>query len=234
MTRTETASAPEPDPTVPHPTEPDPTVPGFGPYLESEWTVSSEAQLREIIGEVPAMTRQKVNRRLDPHTRRFIEVSPYVCVATTDGSGHADVSPRGDEAGFVRVVDDATLVMPERPGNRLADTLTNLLRQPAIGLLFLVPGSPECLRVNGTARIQRGPRSLLESMAARGRVPSLAIVINISEVFMHCGRAATRSRIWDREAPYLDPRADLLIGDFLGVADDVASGILDAYNCSDL
>jgi len=203
-------------------------------FIGPTWTITSERQLREIVGGIPAMTQQKVNRRLDDHTRRFIEASPYVCVATSDGQGNADVSPRGDDAGFVRVIDDVTLLMPERPGNRLADTLTNLLHEPAPGLLFLVPGSPECLRVNGTAHIQNGPPSLLESMEARGRVPSLAVVIDIAEVFMHCGRAAIRSRIWDPNTQFTDPRADLLIGDFLGVADEVASEIISTYNCTDL
>jgi uncharacterized protein len=202
--------------------------------VDSAWTVDSEEQLRAIVGVLSDMTREKKKPALDEHTRRFIDASPYVCVATSDGNGGGDVSPRGDDRGFVRVVDDRTLVLPERPGNRLADTLTNLLRDPAIALLFLVPGSPESLRVNGTARIQHGPPSLMESMAARGRVPSLAIVIAIDEVFMHCGRASTRSRIWDRDVPYVDPRADLLIGEFLGMPEATACEILASYNSTDL
>jgi PPOX class probable FMN-dependent enzyme len=198
------------------------------------WRVSSEDELRAIVGVAPEMTRQKKKPLLDQHTRRFIEASPYVCVATYDGAGGADVSPRGDDRGFVRVLDDTTLVLPERPGNRLADTLTNVLRNPTIGLLFLLPGSPESLRVNGTAQIHHGPPSLLESMAARGRVPSLAIVVNIDEVFMHCGRASTRSRIWDRDMPYVDPRADRLIGEFLGMPEAEACEMLASYNTTDL
>ena len=198
------------------------------------WSVNSEEELRAIVGDVSDMTRQKKKSALDQHTRRFIDASPYVCVATSDGVGRADVSPRGDDRGFVRVLDDTTLVIPERPGNRLADTLTNLVRDPTIGLLFLVPGSPETLRVNGKGQIQHGPPSLLESMAARGRVPSLAVVITIDEVFMHCGRAATRSRIWDRDMPFVDPRPDRLIGEFLGLSEGVACEILATYNTTDL
>lgn len=202
--------------------------------LDGAWTVNSEEQLRSIVGVLADMTRDKKKPVLDQHTRRFIDASPYVCVATSDGKGGADVSPRGDDRGFVRVLDESTLVLPERPGNRLADTLTNLLRDPGIGLLFLVPGSPESLRANGKAHIQYGPPSLLESMGARGRVPSLAIIIAIDEVFMHCGRASTRSRIWDREAPYIDPRADRLIGEFLGMSEETACEILASYNSTEL
>ncbi len=170
--------------------------------LDGAWTVNSEEQLRSIVGVLADMTRDKKKPVLDQHTRRFIDASPYVCVATSDGKGGADVSPRGDDRGFVRVLDESTLVLPERPGNRLADTLTNLLRDPGIGLLFLVPGSPESLRANGKAHIQYGPPSLLESMGARGRVPSLG------NYYCHRrGVHALRTGLYPK--PDLGPRSSL-------------------------
>jgi PPOX class probable FMN-dependent enzyme len=200
----------------------------------TSWLVTSEHRLRKTVGELPARTRDKVKPALDEHSKRFIAASPYVCVGTADGQGRMDVSPRGDEVGFVRVLDSSTIVIPERPGNRLADTLTNLLKHPVIGLLFLIPGSPETLRINGRARVQDGPPDLLDSMAARGRVPKLAIVVDIDEVFVHCGRAASRSRIWDHSVQWIDPRADLLIGDLIGMDPARTQEFLADYNCSDL
>ena len=198
------------------------------------WQVTSVERMRVGVGELPDMAAAKVKPSLDEYSERFIAASPYVCVATTDGQGGCDASPRGDEPGFVKVLEPNTLVLPERPGNRIADTLTNLLRNPAIGLLFLVPDCPETLRVNGIARIQDGPPELLGSMAARGRVPKLAIVVDITQAYMHCGRAATRSRIWDRTVEWQNPRPDLLIGDFLGMNETDSQGLLDNYNCSEL
>jgi PPOX class probable FMN-dependent enzyme len=198
------------------------------------WQVNSVERMRVGVGELPEMAAAKVKPSLDEYSERFIVASPYVCVATTDGEGGCDASPRGDEPGFVKILGPNTLVIPERPGNRIADTLTNLLRNPAIGLLFLVPDCPEVLRVNGTARVQDGPPALLEAMAARGRIPKLAIVVNVTQAYMHCGRAATRSGIWDRTRQWINPRPDLLIGDFLGMAAADTQGLLDSYNCSEL
>ena len=157
-----------------------------------------------------------------------------MCIASHGSDGRADTSPRGDEPGFVKALDDQTLVMPERPGNRLADTLTNILDQPEIGMLFLVPGCPETLRVNGTAEIHDGPLSLLRMMAARGRIPKLAIVVRVAEVYMHCGRAATRSRLWDPTVAWHDPRPDLLVGDTYGLAEADAKTLLATYNQDEL
>ena len=157
--------------------------------VDPGYHVTTIGRLRTTIGDVPPATRTKLRTTLDPFSLRFIECSPYVCVASYGTDGRADTSPRGDEPGFVKALDDQTLVMPERPGNRLADTLTNILDQPEIGMLFLVPGCPETLRVNGTAEIHDGPPSLLHTMAARGRTPKLAIVVRVAEVYMHCGRA---------------------------------------------
>jgi PPOX class probable FMN-dependent enzyme len=196
--------------------------------------VETEARLREHLGEAASITRQKVKPALDADLRRWVEASPYVCVATVDREGRCDVSPRGDDPGFVRILDDHTLVLPERPGNRLADTLTNLLETPAIGMLFLVPGCPETLRVNGTAEIHDGPPELLESMAARGRVPKLAIIVHVTDAYMHCGRAASRSRLWDPTMEWTSPRPDRLLAGMFGLDESAAQELLDSYNADEL
>jgi PPOX class probable FMN-dependent enzyme len=201
---------------------------------DRDWRVRTEARLREHIGDAAPITRTKVRPALDADLRRWIEASPYVCVGTVDREGRCDVSPRGDEPGFVRILDDRTLVVPERPGNRLADTLTNLLETPAIGMLFLVPGCPETLRVNGVAEIHDGPPELLASLAARGRVPELAIVVRITDAYMHCGRAASRSRIWDPSMEWTSPRPDRLLAAMFGLDDVAAQELLDTYNADEL
>ena len=198
------------------------------------WQVRSQDRLRESVGVLHDMAAAKVKPQLDADSMRFVAASPYVCVATSDGHGSVDASPRGDEPGFVKMLDPTTLAIPERPGNRIADTLTNLLDHSGVGLLFLVPGCPETLRVNGQARIVDGPSELLQAMAARGREPKLAIVVDIEQVYMHCGRAAQRSRIWDRDMSWTDPRPDLLIGNFLGISEEDSRNLLAAYNDDDL
>jgi PPOX class probable FMN-dependent enzyme len=200
----------------------------------ARWQVQSEARLRQSVGLLADMTTAKVKPQLDEDSMRFVVASPYVCVATADRDGRTDASPRGDEPGFVKVLDPTTLVIPERPGNRIADTLINVLDNPGIGLLFLVPGCPETLRVNGRARIVDGPPDLLEAMAARDRVPKLAIVVDVVQVYMHCGRAAKRSRIWDSDLAWQDPRPDVLIGRFLAISDEDSRSLLEAYNCDEL
>ncbi len=159
-------------------------------------TVSSEERLREIIGGPSALVAAKVADRLNDLTRQFVERSPFVCVATSRPDGGLDISPRGDPAGFVRILDDRRLLIPERPGNRLADTLTNLLADPRIGLLFLIPGVGETFRVNGRAAIVDDPVLLAES-AVEGRVPKLGVLVTVEEAFTHCPKALIRSDLWN-------------------------------------
>jgi PPOX class probable FMN-dependent enzyme len=137
----------------------------------------------------------KVLRALDAHCRRVIGLSPF-CVIATQGAAGADVSPRGDPPGFVRVLDDRTLLLPDRVGNNRLDGYVNLLGNPRIGMLFLVPGMNETLRVNGTARITDDPR-LLQPSAISGRPPRVGLVVAIEEAFLHCGKALVRSKLWD-------------------------------------
>src|SRR3954465_4348318 len=134
--------------------------------------IADEAELRELIGTPTAVVASKIAGRLNDLTRQFVERSPFVCVATKMAGGGIDVSPRGDPAGFVRILDDRTLLMPERPGNKLADTLTNLLADPSIGLLFLVPGVGDSFRVNGRATIT-DDAELLAECEVEGAVPKL-------------------------------------------------------------
>ncbi|HEX3806487.1 MAG TPA: pyridoxamine 5'-phosphate oxidase family protein [Gaiellaceae bacterium] len=160
--------------------------------------ITTEGELREIIGAPSALVAGKVADRLNHLTRQFIERSPFVCVATASPNGGLDVSPRGDPAGFVRILDDRTLVMPDRPGNKIADTLTNLLVDPRIALLFLIPGVGDSFRVNGTASITDDPELLADSVVD-GSVPKLGILVAIDEAYTQCSKALIRSDLWNPE-----------------------------------
>ena len=160
--------------------------------------IETEEQLRAIIGEPSELVVSKISDRLNSLTRQFVERSPFVCVATTRPDGGVDVSPRGDPAGFVRILDERTLLLPDRPGNRIADTLTNILRDPRIGLLFLVPGVGDSFRVNGRAVLTDDPE-LLAPSAVEGTAPRLGIVVRIEEAYTQCSKALIRSDLWNPE-----------------------------------
>jgi hypothetical protein len=160
--------------------------------------ITDEVELRAILGTPSAVVASKISDRLNDLTRQFIERSPFVCVATKLPDGGIDVSPRGDPASFVRILDERTLLIPERPGNRLADTLTNLLGEPAIGLLFLIPGVGDSFRVNGRAYITDDAELLAES-AVEGAPPKLGIVVSIEEAYTQCSKALIRSDLWNAE-----------------------------------
>jgi uncharacterized protein len=159
-------------------------------------TIREEPELRALLGGPAEIVRAKVSDRLNDLTRRFIDLSPFVLLATSAPDGTCDVSPRGDPAGFVRVLDDRTLLLPDRPGNRLADSLRNILRNPHVGLLFVVPGVGDTLRVNGRATVET-EEELLAPSAVEGKVPRLGLLIEIDEVFTHCSKAFLRARLWD-------------------------------------
>ena len=158
--------------------------------------ISDEDELREIIGSPTPLVAAKISDRLNDLTRQFIERSPFVCVATATPEGGLDVSPRGDPAGFVRILDERTLLLPDRPGNRIADTLTNLLADPRIALLFLIPGVGDTFRVNGRASIVDDPE-LLAPSSVGGKPPRLAILVAIDEAFTQCSKALVRSDLWN-------------------------------------
>ena len=157
------------------------------------------AGIREVYGEVSTLARDKVMKRLDEHATAFIARSPFLVLGTADARGRQDVSPRGDPPGFVRVLDDRTLAIPDRPGNRRIDSLLNIASHPNVSLLFLVPGFDDTLRVNGTAQISRDP-SILQELAVGGRPALSVLVVAVDEVFMHCAKAFIRSHLWDTEA----------------------------------
>lgn len=152
-------------------------------------------ELRDLYAPAIERARKKSLRKLDAHCRRFIELSPFVCMGTV-GSGGADVTPRGDRPGFVQVLDETTLVMPDWPGNNRLDSLENLAEDSRVGLLFLIPGFEETLRVNGRAEISFA-EELLGQWEKR---PKSALVIRVEEAFLHCGKAMIRSRLWDPAA----------------------------------
>jgi uncharacterized protein len=165
-------------------------------------TVDREDALRGLLGEPSEVVRSKVTDRLNHLTRQFVERSPFLCLATSAADGTCDVSPRGDPAGFVRILDERTLLLPDRPGNRLADSHRNILENPHVALLFVIPGVADTFRVNGTATIVTDP-ALLEPCAVEGKVPKLAIRIEIEEAFTHCAKAFLRSKLWDPDG-YVD------------------------------
>jgi uncharacterized protein len=158
--------------------------------------IATEAQLRVLVGEPAELTCAKISDRLNAMTRLFIERSPFVCVATSDAAGNCDLSPRGDPAGFVRILDERTLLLPERPGNRLADSLRNMLSNPRIGLLFIVPGATDTFRVNGRATIVTD-EALLEPCSVEGKRPLLGVLIDIDEAYTQCSKALLRSHLWE-------------------------------------
>jgi PPOX class probable FMN-dependent enzyme len=165
-------------------------------------TIDSESALRALLGEPTPRVCQKLADRLNPLTRTFIERSPFLCLATSDARGHCDVSPRGDPAGFVRILDDQTLLIPERPGNRLADSLRNILQNPRLGLLFVIPGVTDTFRVNGRATLTTDC-ALLEPCAVEGKTPELGILVDIESAYTHCSKAFLRSELWSPDR-YVD------------------------------
>jgi PPOX class probable FMN-dependent enzyme len=159
--------------------------------------VSGEFEMRRIIGKPSFWLQSKTLTRLSSRCCDFIAASPFMIIASTAAAGAVDVSPRGDPAGFVHVLDDATLAIPERPGNRRCDTLQNIVERPGVGLIFLVPGTAETLRICGQAVVVRD-REMRESRARR--LPELVIVVAIERAFFHSARCIRRSKLWETAA----------------------------------
>jgi PPOX class probable FMN-dependent enzyme len=180
--------------------------------------VETESDLREVIGAPTELVSGKVSDRLNDIFREYIEHSPFVCVASVSGDGALDVSPRGDPAGFVRILDEHTLLIPERPGNRIADTLANVLATGRIGLLFLVPGVGETFRVNGSARIV-DDAELLAPSEVEGKVPRLGLLVTVDEAYTQCSKALIRSDLWN-PAKHVDPNTMPTSGEMLKAVSD--------------
>lgn len=159
--------------------------------------IRDEQSLRTFYGDPNFRAARKQMPKLDKHTRHFISLSPFL-VLSTAGKNGTDASPRGDAPGFVTVIDDETIIIPDRPGNNRVDSMTNIMENPNVGMLFLVPGIKETLRLNGKASMTMDP-ALLGPMAVRGKVPKSGLVVKVEEVYLHCAKALIRSKLWDPE-----------------------------------
>lgn len=163
------------------------------PYNE---IITSEEELRELLGYPSEIVQSKAIQQLDAHCRNFISMSPLLFLSTANNQGFCDVSPRGDTPGSVLVLDEQHLVIPERPGNRRIDSLKNILSNPRVGIIFIIPGLEETLRVNGKASIVRDDH-ILEQLIIHDKKPSLAIGVEVEECFIHCAKAFKRSSLWE-------------------------------------
>jgi len=179
---------------------------------QSGWAeITTADELRALLGEPSARVASKDRARLDDVHRRWLAASPLCLVATSADDGTCDVSPKGDPAGFALVLDDTTIALPERPGNRRADGYLNLLTNPHVGLLFLVPGRGDTLRVNGRARLVR-EAPFFDRIVVKGHRPLLALVVDVEQVFFHCAKAFMRSALWQPgtwEPDAVDSRAQI-------------------------
>lgn len=160
--------------------------------------VSSEGELRELVGEPSSHAANKTRHRLHDLDRRWLARSPFCVIATADAQGRCDVSPKGDPAGFTHVLDDTTLVIPDRPGNKRLDGMRNILGNPHVGLDYFLPGRGDTLRINGRARLLRDA-PFFDELVMKGNRPRLALLVELEEVFYHCSKAFLRSELWNPE-----------------------------------
>ena len=165
--------------------------------------VLSEAELRDLLGEPAARSVTKERPRLHQRDREWLAASPFCLIATADAGGRCDVSPKGDPPGFTYIIDDRTIAIPDRPGNRRADGFRNVLANPYAGTIYLVPGRTETLRINGRARLLRDA-PFFDELIVKGNRPRLALVIDIETVFFHCAKAFMRSKLWRPETWHPD------------------------------
>jgi PPOX class probable FMN-dependent enzyme len=191
----------------------------------SQHRITSEEELRAIVGEpVHELVLVKSSDSLTGPMKQYIKLSPFVCLATHGKGGSSDVSPRGDAPGFVHVLDDRTLVIPDRPGNKRLDSIINIIHQPNLALIFMIPGVLETLRVNGRGVISNDP-ALLQRFEINGKLPTLVIVVNVEEAFGHCSKAFRRSRLWQTDYLPKDkvPSLAELMSGHLGLDEDTNS-----------
>lgn len=161
--------------------------------------IESIDEIRALLGKPRPAQQTKSIQKLDAHCRRWIAASPFLVLGSADAAGNMDLSPKGDPAGFVHVLDDATLAIPDRPGNKRFDTFANVLENPNVSLIFVVPGRGETLRVAGTAHISQEPE-LLNDLAQKGRAATLALIVSVTEIMFHCGKSMIRSQLWQSDA----------------------------------
>lgn len=160
--------------------------------------ITSEAELRALLGEVSPRAATKERVALHERDREWLAASPFCLIATAAAAGGCDVSPKGDPAGFTHVIDDTTIAIPDRPGNRRADGFRNILTNPQVGLIYLIPGRNETLRINGQARLVR-EAPFFDELVVKGHRPRLALVVEIEQIFFHCAKAFLRSGLWRPE-----------------------------------
>ena len=187
--------------------------------------IETVEELRSSYGEPSERAARKSLDRLDRHCRRFIGLSPFVVLASSGADGRADCSPRGDAVGFVAVLDDRTVLLPDRRGNNRADSLSNVIENPYVGLLFMIPGVDETLRLNGRAALTTDP-ALLDPLAVNGRAPRSGLVVEVEEVFLQCTKALVRAKLWADESR-VDRKAALpsfgqMLADHVGLPDGEA------------
>ena len=166
---------------------------------KTDAVIASEDELRGNYGEPMDIALMKQLGKLDEHCKDFISRSPFLCIGTSAADGKADVSPRGDPPGFVQVLDDNTIFIPDRPGNNRLDTMSNIVANPDVGLLFLIPGFEDTLRVNGKATLVKDEK-ILERCAVNRKVPTMGIMVEINEAYLHCAKAVRRSKLWKAES----------------------------------
>lgn len=166
------------------------------PNLAGMVEVKSELELRELLGAPSERVATKDRPLLHELDREWLAASPFCLIASAAADGTCDVSPKGDPPGFVRVLDDATIAIPDRPGNRRADGFRNILSNPRVGLLFMIPGRGDTLRINGRGRLVRDA-PFFDDMIVKGHRPSLALVVEIEQIFFHCAKAFMRSHLWE-------------------------------------
>ncbi len=167
--------------------------------MTDKYAITSETELRAVVGaEVPGLAEKNVDY-LNEFAVSYLAKSPFVILATADGQGNLDASPKGDAPGFVEVVDEKTLLIPDRPGNKLAYGHINVLTNPRVGLIFMIPGTPETLRINGDAELTADPE-LCARLAARGKPATLVMRVTVREAFFHCAKAFIRSALWQPES----------------------------------
>jgi uncharacterized protein len=190
--------------------------------------VTDEARLRTLVGGEPAeRSVRKQLAQIDEHARQFLAESPFCVLATSGVDGRCDATPRGDEPGFALVLDDHTLAIPERPGNKRLDSLRNVLTNPHVGLLFMVPGVTHTLRVNGTARIV-ADAGFFDQMTVYGKPPVVALQVTVEELYFHCSKAYVRSRLWQPDKwsrPADLPTLGRVLRDQVGLDDQEAASV---------
>ncbi|HXD59910.1 MAG TPA: pyridoxamine 5'-phosphate oxidase family protein [Thermoleophilaceae bacterium] len=199
--------------------------------MAAEHAITTVEQLRELYPPPKERSVRKELDHLDGHCREFIALSPFLLVASANAAGACDVSPKGGPPGFVQVLDDHRLAIPDATGNRRLDGLQNMIENPHVGLVFLIPGLGETLRVNGTVELTRDP-ALLEGLETGGKPPALALVVSAEQVYLHCAKCVIRSNLWKPESwPESLPSAAAILSDHIGIGDVEASAaaLADSY-----